>query len=167
MKKVLLFIMAIVMVMSLTIPCTADEITGRDWSGYNVSTVNPFELVNQSTTRGTSYPTVSHNCDLEGPLSFSGSASYSMLWLNKVVYGCIGYYVYVKNNSSSTLHYTVRGGKFGDKEMTVSPYSDSTTDNNGYTLYFPMNSTQDLFCISFNAPSNFKGSVSCGCMFGG
>ena len=44
MKKVLSFIMAIVMVMSLTIPCTADEITGRDWSGYNVSTVNPFEL---------------------------------------------------------------------------------------------------------------------------
>lgn len=132
-----------------------------------VSTVNPLELANQSITRGTSYPTNGHNCDVEGPLPFKGTASYSMLWLNKVVYGCTGYYVYVKNNSGSTLHYTVRGGMYGDREMTVSPYSNSTTDNNGYTLYFPMKSSQDLFCISFNAPSNFEGKVWCACMFGG
>lgn len=167
MKKVFSLILALVMIASLAIPCAAEEITENDWTGYNVSTTNPFELYYQSIARGTSYPTVSHNCNSEGPLSFSGSASYSMLWLNKVVYGCGGYYIEVKNNSGSPLHYTVRGSSIGDREKTVSPYSTSTLDNNGVPLYFPMSSNQDLFCISFDAPSDFSGSVWCGCSFGG
>lgn len=167
MKKAFSFILALVMIANLAIPCAAEEIAEDDWTGHNVSTVNPFELYYQAIARGTSYPTVSHNCNSEGPLSFSGSASYSMLWLNKVLCGCGGYYIYVKNNSSSPLHYIVRGSSIGDRAMTVSPYSNSTADNNDHTLYFPMSSNQDLFCISFDAPSNFSGSVWCGCSFGG
>lgn len=168
MKKALSIIMALVLVFSLAAPCAAvEQSSADDWNGTNVSTINPYELLKGPVTRGTSYPTVSHNCHLEGNLKFQGNASYSMLWLNKVVYGCMGYYVYVKNNSASTLHYTVRGGRYGDREMEVNPYSNSTADNGGHMLYFPMASYNDLFCISFNAPSNFEGYVSCGCNFGG
>lgn len=167
MRKIIAIVLAIVMTSSLALPCMAAGNTGSDWSGYNVGTVNPLEIARQSLARGTSYPTVGHNCNVEGPLRFEGTASYSMLWLNKVVYGCTGYYVYVKNNAGSPLHYTVRGSSIGDKEKTVSPYSNSTADNGGYTLYFPMSSSNDLFCISFNAPSNFEGRVYCACMFGG
>lgn len=106
------------MIASLAIPCAAEEITENDWTGYNVSTANPFEL-------------------------------------------------YVKNNSSSPLLYIVRGSSIGDRAMTVSLYSNSTADNNGHTLYFPMSTNLDFFCISFDAPSNFSGSVGCGCSFGG
>lgn len=166
MKKLVSILLSLALVVSLGIPCAADEMNGLDWSGNNVSTVNPFELYYSSIARGTSYPTVSHNCH-GAPLEFSGNASYSMLWLNKVVYGCSGYYVYVKNNAGTPLNYIVRGGTYGDRAMTVSPYSDSYTDNGGNPVYIPMSSHDALFCISFDAPSNFRGSVRCGCSFGG
>ena len=156
MKKVISLILALTVIFSLAATCYADA-AGSDWSGKNVSTVNP--MLNRPSLLGTSAPTASYNCHTNGMYSFHGSAQWSTLWLEKYVYGCLKYGVYVDNKSDKPLTFIVRGVSGGDRQYTLPAYTDTAEAVGG--LFFNMATRTTLFCISFNAPSNFAGYVGC------
>lgn len=163
MKKFMSMLLAVAMMLSIAIPCSAtsvDETLDVILTDEQIKSMCSAHVeLTESMTRGTSAPTEGWNCETQGSLSFSGSASYSTLWLNKLVWGCTYYKVYINNKSSSTLSFVARGCT-NESTYTVPA-------NTAKTFYFPMASTSDYFCMSFNAPSNFSGYVSCGCIIGG
>lgn len=152
MKKLFALVLSLVMMLSLAVPCAAAEETAPDWSGMNVTPVNPMMGL---TPYGVNYPTETHYPNTNGPLSFRGNAAYSMLWLNKMLLGCNRYYVWVENMASTTLTITVRRQASGDYTQTVAPYDRLP--------FYITASPDEIVCMSFNAPSNFSGSVSCAC----
>lgn len=161
MKKTLSVILALAIFFSLAIPCSATTISDDDWSGSNVSTSNPLEIMNQLVPFGTSPPTTSYNLHTNAVYSFHGNASWSRLWLSKYMYGCLRYGLYINNKSSSTLTFTVRGISGGDREFTLPGNTDTAAYYNTSDTTFSVDSTSTLFCISFEAPSNFEGWVCC------
>lgn len=163
MKKTLTLLLTLLMLLSLALPCAAAEIAEPDWSGYNVSPVNPM---NAPVPYGTEYPSAVHEPDNDGKYYFSGRASYSMLWLNRAIYGCSGYYVHIENHADTTLKCILRGTTLGDLPMTVPPHTDTTTQNGGRKIFVPAYNEKP-FCITFDAPSNFSGYVDCACYHGG
>ncbi len=159
MKKVLSIFMALIMIFSLAVPCAAlEQPSETDWSGFNVS---PFDPMNQATPLGVDAPTTSYNLHTNALYSFHGSASWSRLWLGQYLYGCTRYSVYINNKSSEELHFTVRGISAGDKDFYLPGNTDSATYFGSSGLTFKTNSTNTLFCISFEAPSDFEGWVCC------
>lgn len=154
MKRLLSIILAITMLFSFAVPCSATTVSPTEDTSNSTNDII-FELT-ESKTRGTSAPTEGWNCESQGKLSFNGSASYSTLWLNKLVYGCLSYTVKITNNSSTTLSFDPRGCV--DLSRCYVPAKSTET------FHFLMNSTSDYFCITFNAPSNFSGSISCNCL---
>lgn len=157
MKKIVSVVLAVATIFCLVVPCSASTISAPDWSGFNVSTVNPFDSLNQASPYGTSAPTTSYNLHTNRQYSFYGKASWSMLWLSKYLYGCTKYGVYINNKSSSNLTITARGVSGGDITKVI-PANTDTTDK---PLYFTTPSTDTLFCITFDAPSDFEGWVFC------
>lgn len=160
MKKMFSYFMALVMVMSLALPCAAEEMTADDWSGYNVSPVAPAEQVVPFGTEAPAGP--GYNLHANAIYSFGGNASWSQLWLNKNLFGCLKYHVYVNNNSNSTLRFTVRGCSGGDRDFYLPAYTDTATYFSFEDMSFNVDTRDTLFCISFEAPSNFTGTVGCG-----
>lgn len=158
MKKALSAILALTFVFSLAIPCSAHTVSGLDWSGSNVSNVDPLDII---VPFGTEAPKDGYNLHTNALYSFSGKASWSTLWLNKNLYGCTKYSVYINNKSSQTLTFTIRGISGGDRTMTLPGNTDTVAYYGDSGMTFNTNSTSTLFCISFNAPSNFEGWVSC------
>lgn len=165
MRKLISILLVITMVLSMTIPCSAASVTEnkkvflRDEElGSKYGT---FVQLTEFNTRGTSAPTEGWNCETQGTLKFSGSASYSTLWLNKLLWGCSCYKVTITNKGSSPLKIDVRGG-IDAGEYTVPANSPEPWED-----CFRMESTSEYFCITFRAPSNFSGYVSCGCTIGG
>lgn len=152
MKEFFALVLYVVMILSLTIPCSAAEGAESDWSGMNVSTVNPMENL---VPYGTEYPTETYYPHDEGTLSFQGEASYSMLLLNKMVLGCSQYIIEITNQSNTPLSCTIRRQNSGDVSKTVPANSTRT--------YVIGAASDEIVCISFNAPSNFKGSIGCDC----
>lgn len=159
MKKLVSLVVALVMVMSLAYPCAAEEISGGDWSGCNVS---PFSPADRATTFGIEAPTSTYNLHANGIYSFHGIAYRDRLWLNYYMTDCMKYHVYVNNRSSSTLWFTVRGISGGDRDFYLPAYTDTASYFSFDEMTFSVSSTDTLFCMSFEAPSNFEGWVSCG-----
>lgn len=154
MKKIVSVVLAVATIFCFVVPCSADTISAPDWSGSNVSTVSPFDSLNLASPYGTVAPTDSYNLHTNRQYSFHGTASWSMLWLSKYLYGCTEYGVYINNKSSNKLSITVRGVSGGDKTETISANTDAL-------LYYTTPSTGTLFCITFDAPSDFEGWVFC------
>ena len=162
MKKTLSIIMALVMVFSLAAPCAAVEQSGEtDWGGFNISDVCPFERMNQPTPFGVDAPTTSYDLHANALYSFHGNASWSRLWLSKYLYGCTRYSVYINNKSSEKLVFTVRGISGGDQQFTLPGNTDTVAYFGSNGMTFSTNNVKTLFCISFEAPSNFEGWVCC------
>ena len=157
MKKSLSVILALAILLSLAIPCSAATVSS-DWEGVGVSPVPPMD---QPLPFGTEPPDgiPAYNCHTNGAKSFSGSASWSTLWLNQYINGCLRYSVYVNNLSSQTLTFTVLGVSGGDRTLTLPGNTNSNAYYGGLNFY--VDSRNTLFCISFDAPSNFSGYVSC------
>lgn len=165
MKKFMSMLLVIAMMLSIAIPCSATTVAENSDSILTDEEIRgmcgTFVELTESKTRGTSAPTEGWNCETQGSLGFSGSASYSTLWLSKLVWGCTCYKVTITNKSSSTLYFHARGCT-NDGIYEVPANSEKPS-----VFYFPMASASDYFCITFNAPSNFSGYVSCGCIIGG
>lgn len=159
MKKTFSIFLALIMIFSLAAPCAALEQHGEtDWDGFNVS---PFDPMNQANPFGVDAPTTSYNLHTNGLYSFHGNAQWSRLWLSKYLYGCTRYSVYINNKSSETLKFTVRGIRGGDQTLYLPGNTDSVTHFGSNGLTFNTNTTGTLFCITFEAPSNFEGWVCC------
>lgn len=157
MRKILSVVLAVATIFCLVVPCSASTISAPDWSGSNVSTVSPFDSLNLASPYGTVAPTDSYNLHTNRQYSFHGTASWSMLWLSKYLYGCTEYGVYINNKSSNNLSITVRGVSGGDKTVVIPANTDTADD----PLLFTTPSTDTLFCITFDAPSDFEGWVYC------
>lgn len=76
MKKILSMVLALSILFSFAVPCSASAISDNDWDGVNVSPVNPFE---RPDPFGTSAPDTSYNLHTNGVYSFHGSADWSRL----------------------------------------------------------------------------------------
>lgn len=152
MKKIFAFILSVVMMLSVAAPAAAAQEVEPEWSGLNVSTVNPME---KPVPFGTSYPTETYYPHNNEALSIAGSASYSTLWLSKMILGCEKYYIEIYNNSSTPLKCAICRQNSGDIQETV---------KNGYPLKVTIDADPDeIVCMSFVAPSNFYGSIRCAC----
>lgn len=156
MRKFLSVMLVLCVIFSFAIPCFASPVGGAQWEGFNVSPVSPLDSI---SPLGVNPPTKGHNCHAEGILPFHGTANWDRLWLNKNIYGCNAYGVYIYNRSDKPLTFIVRGISGGDKRMTLPGKCDTANYFNGLTFRMP--SRNDLFCISFEAPSNFEGWVCC------
>lgn len=154
MKKLFALVLSLVMMLSLAVPCAAAEETAPDWSGMNVTPVNPMMGL---TPYGTDYPQERHypHPGADGPLSIKGNAAYSMLWLEKMILGCNGYTIYIVNNADTTLTGDIRRETSGDIHFSIAP---------GGSFEKTIDALPDeIVCMSFDAPSNFRGSLSCAC----
>lgn len=153
MKKNLAFVLSVVLILSLALPCAAAEDGEFKYPCINVSTINPME---QPVPFGVNYPTSTYYPHSSGSLPFSGNAAYSSLWLNKMVLGCNQYVIYIYNVSDNKLKYDICRQYTGDiYNNTVSPHSSVSLRINA--------DPNEIVCMRFYAPSNFNGRISCGC----
>lgn len=145
-------LIAFMLIISLCVtPCFAEGNLGDNYiaPNFGVSTICPWETL----TRGTSSPTQAWNVATQGTYPFSGSASWSRLYLEYLIYGANSFTVVVTNLSST-------------QPLTVNPHDSQ--DLNSFTVapgqtvtkVFVLQSGKQYFCLSFDAPSNFSGSVS-------
>lgn len=153
MKQFLFIFLALVMLLSVMPVSTyaAGNDTVVFSQNHNVSDVCPWERI---TTYGVNPPTVGWDIRINGAYSFSGTASYSRLYLSKLIYGADHYSVDVTNRSSS-------------RELIMTPHDTTVlTDVEipaGETkkdIRFTMQSGKTYFCLSFAAPSDFEGVVT-------
>lgn len=156
MKRLMSFALVMMLILSLSITAFAKENNTtfeEDFSqNYHVSTINPMDQV---TTYGTSQPTTAWNVVTQGAYSFSGQASYSKLYLSNLLYGT-SYFMAEVTNRSSTTYLTVNPhDSINLASFTLDP--NETTDP---PKCYQLQSGKRYFLLSFNAPSNFRGSVS-------
>lgn len=71
------------------------------------------------------------------------------------------YSVYINNNSDKDLTFTVRGISGRDKDFVLPAYRDTLEYFGDNAMTFNVDTRNTLFCITFEAPSNFEGWVSC------
>lgn len=150
MKKFFASILAVVMVLALAVPAAAQG--EPNWSGVNVSPVNPMEKL---VPFGTEYPSDTYYPHSEGALHIKGTANTSALWLSKMVLGCDEYYLELENKSSSTLVFSICRQNSGDINLTLG-------SGDTYRNYFTAD-PDEIVCMKFNAPSNFEGDLYCAC----
>lgn len=158
MKKIVSFILSIVTVFALAIPCFAATVDSdssfpaEDFSqNYNVTPVSPWTNI---STRGANPPTEGWNVNAQGPYHFSGKAAYSTLYLSKLLYGADYYTVIITNRSSSnTLTVNPQDGIPTDP-FTVAPLTTTTPAKR-----FMEKPGKTYFGLTFNAPSDFEGVV--------
>lgn len=153
MKKLACLTLAILMMLSMSITAFAAEndaeTEDRLSKNYHVSTVNPL---NQISTYGTSQPTTAWDVVRQGPYSFSGQAQYSKLYLSNLLYGTSRFKVHVENKSASST-------------LTVNPHDSinlnpfDVSPNNTRVMKYELQHGKIYFLLSFNAPSNFSGTV--------
>lgn len=152
MKKLFSMLLVVAMMLPLAIPCSAVEAPDVKQPNLNVSTVNPMDGPALFSEK---YPTAKHYMHTDGTLPFSGSASYSMLYLNYMVFDCSTYIIDIYNISSKPLYCTVRRQTSGDFPVTVQAHSSVSIRVSA--------DPSEILCMSFNAPSNFNGRIRCGC----
>ena len=154
MKKFIALIFSVVLVFSLAIPSYASTSGNKyfeDFSGnYNVSPISPWEKIG---TRGVNPPTEAWNISTQGAYSFKGNAAYSRLYLSKLIWGDQYFKVNITNYASTYLTVNPMDG------VPVAPYSVAPYANPD-VKYFTLRTGADYFCLSFDAPSNFSGTVS-------
>lgn len=161
MKKTLSVILVLALIFSLAIPCSANSISDSSWSGVNVSPISPFDLMNQPVPYGVDPPNTTYNLHANTIYSFHGTASWSMLWLSQYMIGCTKYGVYIYNRSSEPLDFTVRGVSGGDQYFTLPGKTATDTYFEFSEMQFDVDTVETLFCITFDAPSDFEGWVYC------
>lgn len=149
MKRALsIIVLALFLVTMLPINAFAAE----NFSGNrNVTTVCPWENL---STRGTSSPTTAWNVVSQGPFEFQGKASYSRLYLNRLLYGD-QYFKATITNRSSTNALVVNP----HDSVNLSPYTIPAGTVN-HEKSFMLASGKTYFCLSFEAPSDFQGQVA-------
>lgn len=150
MKKLVSLVFAIITILNLSIPCLAANVTEDFTGNYNVSPIAPWENI---STRGTSSPTSAWNVLSQGPYEFSGKAAYSRLYLSKLIYGGQHFMAEITNRSY-TDDLTVNP----HDSIARTPYSIPTRSPDCRT--FELAPGKQYFCLSFEAPSDFEGSVS-------
>ena len=152
MKKFLSLMLAIFMLASVSIPVFAAENEAEeDFSqNYNVTDVCPWE---QIATYGVNPPTEGWNILTEGAYSFEGKASYSKLYLSKLIYGSSYYAVTVTNRSYSNVLTVNPHDAYPTASIEVDPRDD---------MYqrFMLKEGKTYFSLSFEAPSDFEGIVT-------
>lgn len=148
MKRTLsIIVLALFLVTMLPINAFAAE----NFSGNrNVTTVCPWENL---STRGTSSPTTAWNVATQGALEFHGKASYSRLYLDRLLYGS-QYFKATITNRSSTNALIVNP----HDSVNLSPYT-IPAGTIGHERTFMLASGKTYFCLSFEAPSDFAGQV--------
>lgn len=158
MKKIASLLLCAVLFIASAIPCFATTISEdalpaeENFSqNFHVSPVSPWDL---PSPQGTDYPRNTWNVHTQGTYSFSGQASYSLLYLSYLIYGGDGYKVIVTNRSTSNTLTVNPHDSVPIAPFTVSP---NTTTPEKKFMQKPGTS---YFLLSFNAPSNFKGTVS-------
>lgn len=150
MKKLVSLVFAIITILNLSIPCLAANVTEDFTGNYNVSPIAPWENI---STRGTSSPTSAWNVLSQGPYEFSGKAAYSRLYLSKLIYGGQHFKATITNRS-----YT--------DDLTVNPHDSIVLTSypiptrSSDCRKFELAPGKQYFCLSFEAPSDFEGSVS-------
>lgn len=150
MKKLVSLVFAIITILNLSIPCLAANVTEDFTGNYNVSPIAPWENI---STRGTSSPTSAWNVLSQGPYEFSGKAAYSTLYLSKLIYGGQHFEAKITNRS-----YT--------DDLEVNPHDSVSltpfTIPKGFEDYprtFTLAPGKQYFCLSFEAPSDFRGKI--------
>lgn len=151
MKKIFATILAFAMIFSLAVPAAAQGVD-TDWSGVNVSLVNPMEA---AVPFGTSYPNERYYPHGNADLPISGTASWSTLYLSKMVLGCNKYYIEIYNVASTPLQCAITRQYSGDIQKTI--------EAGGSWKITIEADPNEIVCMQFNAPSNFHGILRCAC----
>lgn len=158
MKKVFCFGLAIILIFSMSIVAFAAE-NGGDFTArtedlshnYNVTTICPWEQV---STYGVNPPSEAWHIFDDGVYYFAGTASYSTLYLSKLIWGSNYYIMDVENRSYSNQLSVIPHDVIPTATITVAP-RDSAYQK------FMLKEGKTYFCLSFPAPSDFEGSI-CG-----
>ena len=153
MKKFFSIFLALVMLLAvMPVSTYADEAKTEDFSqNYNVTDVCPWDRI---TTHGVNPPTEGWDIRINGAYSFSGTASYSTLYLSKLIYGADQYSVTVRNRSSSRVLIMT------PHDTTVLRNIEIPAGTMREDIRFTMQSGKTYFCLSFPAPSDFAGVVT-------
>ncbi len=118
---------------------------------HNVSTVAPQEI----DVYGLGRPSTEEYVNLENEsLTFAGEAQASTLYSNKHFTGKekIGYSITNKCDSKLTVKFYTSGGWFKSKKITVEGNATLTGTLDGFDK-------EELYYLTFSAPSHFSGSV--------
>lgn len=152
MKKILSMFLVLAMVLCLAVPCAATEGVASPEPWLNVGLENPMEKL---LLRGVEYPEDRHYPHTDGSLPFGGNASTSTLWLNKMVLGCSTYIIDIYNVSDEPLYYSICRQYSGNIDDVLQPHSKVSLRISA--------DPEEILCMCFDAPSNFSGSIRCGC----
>jgi hypothetical protein len=154
MKRLLSLVLALLMLCCVSITAFATENntseTEDDPRNYNVTTVCPWE---QISTYGVNPPTEGWDIRTDGAYTFSGKASYSKLYLSKLIYGSTYYAVTVTNRSYSNVLTVNPHDVYPTASIDIDPRED---------MYqrFMLKEGKTYFSLSFEAPSDFEGIVT-------
>ena len=149
MKRTFCLILAIVLALSMAIAVSA--VGNEDFSqNYHMSPTPPW---NQISTYGANPPTVSWNINTQGTYTFAGTASYTTLYLDRLIYGSNYYAVYVLNRSYTNI-------------LTVNPRdgipatSTAVAPRGALNEIYEQKAGKNYFSLSFNAPCDVEGFVA-------
>lgn len=152
MKNLFSMLLVFATILSLAVPCAAEEAPEIPQPNVNVSTVNPMDRL---ALCDENYPKIRHFMHTDGPRPFSGNPKNTMIYLNYMVFDCTTYIIDIYNVASTVLHCTVLRQHSGDFPVYVQPHSS-------VSIRVPAD-PNEILCMSFNAPSNFNGRIRCGC----
>lgn len=153
MKRFLTLIFVFIMLISLSITAFAagnDPTKSEDFShNYNVTTECPWDRV---STYGVNPPTEGWDVSTQGVYTFSGKASYSTLYLSKLIYGSAYYAVSITNRSLTNIL------KVTPHDVIPTADFEVAADDDFYDEFEQKPGTT-YFSLTFYAPSDFEGSI--------
>lgn len=152
-KKIVATILTVAMAMCMSFSAFAAEPNNEL---YNVSTEAPEASTEDIVVFGLSKPSTDKVVDLNNEsLSFSGQANGSTLYTNKNFTGksTIGYSITNKCDTDLTVKFYASGiGLISSKKIVVAANATLTGTIDGLDA-------DELYYLTFSAPSDFKGSV--------